>query len=135
MLPIDRAAKLRAAAEALAASDPLVSDWLRAAAEALRAPDPAQLRRILLHRIWRQHWPGMAKTTAARLMAQEWSDWRRRGKPEGLPGSVAASFAGLDRAGVRPIAERQIGEDLDDRWRPVDCIFLHAARPDGPSGA
>lgn len=134
-MAIDRAAMLATAADRLARTDPLVAGWLRAAAEDLRCPDQRTVRRVLLWRAWRRHWPGMSRSAAAREIAVAWADWHHRGEPDGLPGSIDAAFSAMERAGVRRIAERQIVAELDDQHRPVDCILLRAARPGGPAGA
>lgn len=88
--------------------------WALASPE---TPDPRRPRRHLLRRAWREHFPDLPRTTAARMLASAWASWSP-GPADALPGSLSAIFDRLHRAGFRPIGWRQMADDLDPALDP-----------------
>lgn len=104
------AGELRAAADHIEAAFPRAAEVLRALA--LPSPDPRSIRRVVLRQLWRRHFFGVARTTAARLLAAAWAEWEPHDEAE-LPGTLGEGFARLARLGVAPLQWRQIADDLD----------------------
>ncbi|RWB94617.1 MAG: hypothetical protein EOQ56_30765 [Mesorhizobium sp.] len=115
---MEAAERLHRVAHAIAAQQSVDRDeavWLMVVFRELvgedSAPDPRYMRRAALRRIWWKFYPGMARTTAARLLAVEWR--RSVSVKDPLPGTIAECFQRLGRAKIRPVGERQIMDDLD----------------------
>lgn len=108
-------AEIEAAADFIADRWPAVAAQLRRLAAPIETPDPFKLRRMVLRRVWRQHYPGETRTAAARQMATAWHDWTARGCGAGapLPGTLEAEFYRLDSVGIGPVSRRTIINDLD----------------------
>lgn len=110
-VPPDEATEFAAAADLIESEYPRAASALRAVAVP-RQEKPRALRRRMLRRIWRdQHWD-LSRTAAARVIAVEWKSWIPYQGDE-LPGTAAEAFARLRDAEIRPIAWRQIADDLD----------------------
>lgn len=123
--------ELLAAADRVDADFPRAAAWLRALAVPMDASDPRSVRRLVLRQLWRRHYGGVARTTAARLLAAAWRGWAPDEEVE-MPGTMSDGFARLARLGVAPLGWRQIADDLDADLDPPDCKFLQiacAARP------
>ncbi|KLK90302.1 hypothetical protein AA309_26595 [Microvirga vignae] len=105
--------QLLKAAELVAGHHPDVAALLRDLAEPTTPPDPVGLRKRVLRRIWRIHLAGMPRTAAARVIAAAWASYEPT-EAQPVPGTQAADFDRLSRAGVRPLAWRQIADALDE---------------------
>jgi hypothetical protein len=90
----------------VASTHPRAAEVLRATAVRREKPDPVRLRRLVLQRLWRTHLSGLSQTSAARVLAAEWAEWRP-GDGE-APGSIADGFDRLHRAGIRRRSIRTI---------------------------
>lgn len=79
------------------------------------ARDPYRVRKALLREIWGQHFDGVARCTAARLIASRWSRfhqaWTEAYEP--IPGTAEYLFDRLARSGVAPLSTSTVINDLD----------------------
>ena len=83
---------------------------------AVDSKQPRGLRRQLLRRIWRGHYPSLTRCAAAREIARAW----RSNVPTELtpaPGTERELFMRLHAVCPRPLSERQIITDLDATFR------------------
>jgi len=120
----DLPAALRRAADAIERGRDVADSDLRAglaglgALDARRRGDARRQRRAILRWIWVAHFPGVARTPAAALIADAWQAWElTAGTSEAgaaPPGSLADLFQRLAGAGIRPCRRRIIVDDLDE---------------------
>jgi hypothetical protein len=100
------------AAEALEGPHPDVAALLRDLAKPEALPESRGLRKRILRRLWRVCYPFAARTAAARLIASAWASFTPTQAPP-IPDSKEELFDRLHRAGARPLAWRQIADELD----------------------
>jgi hypothetical protein len=75
-------------------------------------PDRIALRKAILRRIWRNHYPGMPRSAAARAIEIEWKE-HIPGTRDREPNALEAGLDDLARLLIRPLAWRQLADDLD----------------------
>jgi len=68
-------------------------------------------RRTMLRRIWFEHYQFKSRTTAARLIAASWKQWKK--KDPAPDGSQADYFDRMDQRGIGPKCARTVNNDLD----------------------
>lgn len=89
-----------------------VAELSAGCAQPPEAHDPLVWRKRLLRRAWREYYAGMSRSAAARAMALDWrSFYERSGRPR--PGTADIHWAELMEQGCKPLASRQINDDLD----------------------
>lgn len=116
----DLPAALRRAADAIDRGRDVAGVDLRAglaglgALDARRRGDAKRQRRAILRWIWVGHFPGIARTPAAALIADAWQAWEAGAAGSAAPGCLADLFQRLADAGVRPCRRRIIVDDLDE---------------------
>lgn len=90
-----------------------------------RALDPDEVRRALLIRACWRLYPGMRRTTAAKALAADWAAFAAAPASLAHDEDAILIFRELQRAGVRPLAWRQIADIIDPELHTAkNCKFI-----------